>query len=332
MASKPTQSIYELADQLGVSASTVSRVLNHRTGIGESTRRKVLASARAAGFRPRMSARQLTVAVLVDRLQFATFGGFVSCLLSCIVEELSKQEVAVEMVTQHNLDRLETHLIDGVLALTWDDSTVERLKRLTKVPVVSINRMDVPEFSAVATDHRKQGEMAVEYLASRGHSRIAMIVEERSNWGTQERVAGFVGALKKMGLPVDEGTVSYTEHQPMYGLLRRLTTVASPTAIFVANESLGLEASYILPNVLGIRVPQDVSLMGMESSQVSQFLSPPMTTISQPLEELAQRSLELLVDRVKSSGGEPARVMLASRLIERESVAVLAAGSANGQR
>lgn len=324
MADKPMQSIYELADTLGVSTSTVSRVLNHRGGIGEATRKRVLASARAAGFRPRMSARQMTIAVVIDRHRFTTFGGFVPNLLSCVVESLSKHDVAVELVTEHNLDRLNSRLIDGVLAMAWDDSTIELLKQMRDVSIVTLNRMDVPEFSAVATNHRLQGEMAVEYLAGRGHQRIAMICEERSNWGTQQRIEGFRAKLHELDLPVDEYTVSFTDHQPMYGLLRRLTTLAHPTAIFVANESLGLEASYILQNVLNVRVPHDVSLMGMESPQVSQFLSPPLTAIAQPLDELAEHSLEVLLRQI-SNGRQPVHELLANRLIERESVAAPAA-------
>ena len=119
---------------------------------------------------------------------------------------------------------------------------------------------------------------------------------------------------------MDEFTISFTDHQAMYGLLHRLTNTGKPSAIFVANESLGLEAAYILQHVLNVRVPQDVSLLGMESPQVSQFISPPMTTICQPLNELAERSLEVLLTQL-ADGGAPRRVMLENRLMERESVA-----------
>jgi len=325
MTGKPSQSIYDLADTLGVSASTVSRVLNRRSGIGDATRKRVLASAQAAGFRPAMSARQVTIAVVIDRHRFNTYGGFVSNLLSCTVEALSKRDIAVELVTEHNIDRLSTRLLDGVLAMAWDATTVELLRKLGTVPVVTLNRMDVPEFSAVASDHRRHGEMAVEHLASRGHRRIAMICEERNNWGTQQRMEGFVGAMKAKGLPVDDSSISFTDHQAMYGLLHRLTQTTRPSAIFVANESLGLEAAYILQHVLKVSVPGDISLMGMESSQVSQFISPPMTTIAQPLAELAERSLDLLMGQL-GTVGEPKRVMLESRLVERESVATLPVG------
>jgi DNA-binding LacI/PurR family transcriptional regulator len=297
-------------------------VLNDRGGIGAATRKRVLASARAAGFRPRMTARQLTIAVVIDRHRFTTYGGFVPNLLSAVVEALSKQDVAVELVTEHNLDRLTKRLIDGVLAMAWDDTTIDVLRKLEDCSVVTLNRMDVPEFSAVASDHRQHGEMAVDYLASKGHSHIAMICEERNNWGTQQRMAGFLGALQKRGLPISDESVSFTDHQAMYGLLHRLTTGRKHTAIFVANESLGLEAAYILQRVLKVRVPQDISILGMESPQVSQFISPPMTTICQPLDELAERSLELLMEQVNARG-KGRHEMLGNRLMERESVAQL---------
>ncbi|HEV7298554.1 MAG TPA: LacI family DNA-binding transcriptional regulator [Tepidisphaeraceae bacterium] len=324
MAERPRKSIYDLADTLGVSASTVSRVLNQRSGIGEATRKRVLASAKRAGFRPRMTARQLTVAVVIDRHRFTTFGGFVPNLLSCLVETISKHEVAVELLTEHNLERLDRRLIDGVVAMAWDDATIDLLKKLNDVPVVTLNRVDVPEFSAVASDHRQHGEMAVDYLAGRGHTKIAMICEERDNWGTRQRLEGFMSRLQALGLPVDEDSVSYTDHQPMYGLLRRLTTIARPTALFVANESLGLEAMYILQQVLQVRVPQDISLLGMDSAQVSQFLAPPLTAIAQPMAEVADRALSVLLSQMGQKQ-KPEHVILENRLIERESVVSLPA-------
>jgi DNA-binding LacI/PurR family transcriptional regulator len=318
------QSIYDLAAQTGVSASTVSRVLNGRQGIGEATRRKVLASARAQGFRPRMVARRVTVAVVVDRYQFASLGGFVSTLLSHLVEMLSKRQIAVELFTQHNLDRLQEGLVDGVLAMAWDSSTIEAIRRLPKIPVVTLNRMDIQDFSAVATDHRLQAEAAVDYLYSRGHRRIAMLGEERNNWGAEQRMEGFTTAMKAKGLAVDERSIVFTDHQPIYGVVGRLMAGLKPTGIFVAVEDLALEASYILRDVLELKVPQDVSLLGMESSKVSEFVAPPMTTLRQPLDELAERSVECLLSLIESKEAvAPQRIMLESKLIERESVATI---------
>ena len=332
MATEPVQSIYSLAKRTGVSASTVSRVLNQREGISIETRSKVLAAAKAAGFRPRMTARQPTVAVVIDRNQFVTFGGYVSSMVSHLVQVLSRHEVAVELVTERNFARLHDRLVDGVLAMAWDDSTIEELRRLPNIPVVALNRMDMKDFSSVATDHRRQAEMAVEYLHGRGHRRLAMLCEERNNWGSNQRVEGFTAALNKAGLPVDDRCVAYTDHQPMYGVLRRLVNDFCPTAIFVAGEDMGLEASYILSGMLGLSIPQDISLLGMESAKVSQFLTPPMTTLSQPLDDLAVRAMELLMRQVGKGRTQSERVMLECTLIERESVAAPPAVDSKAQQ
>ena len=327
MATKPLStmnSIYDIAEGLGVSASTVSRVLNNREGVGPTTRQRVLDVARQAGFRPRMTARQVTVAVVVDRLQYGAFGGFVPRLLSELVQVLSRRDVAVELCTEQSLERLQERLIDGVLAMAWDDTTINRLKRLNDVPTVTINRMDVPAFSAVATDHYQDGATAVRYFAGRGHTRLAMICEERHNWGSVQRVNGFRQQAADLGIEIDERLIVYTEHQPLYGLLPRLLA-EGPTAIFVANESLGLEVAYILRDVLRVRVPDDVSLMGMESPLVSQFLSPPLTAIAQPLDELADTALEILMNQITTGTTQPIHTTLRNKLIERESVATLPA-------
>lgn len=125
------ESIYKIAERAGVSASTVSRVLNQRSGIGSATREAILEHARAVGFRPRMKARQRTVAVVTDRNRFSSYGGFVTCLLSSLVEALSQVDVAVELVTEHNRGRLSERLIDGVIAMAWDGETLERLRKST---------------------------------------------------------------------------------------------------------------------------------------------------------------------------------------------------------
>lgn len=241
VATKPVQSIYELADSLGVSASTVSRVLNQRRGIGKATRQRVLASARAAGFRPRMTARQRTVAVVIDHHQFSSYGSFVPNVLTSMVDALSKHDLAVELVTAHNYERLTNRLMDGVLAMAWNDDTIKILKRVKDAPVVTLNRMDVPGFSAVVSDHFQHGQMAVEYLAGHGHKRIAMIGREGENWGAIQRIEGFTSKLHELGLAVDSSSVCFTKHQPMYGVLHRLIRQSKPTAILWRTKALGLK-------------------------------------------------------------------------------------------
>jgi len=316
------RSIYDLADQVGVSASTVSRVLNGRRGIGDETRNMVLLAARASGFRPRMAARPLTVAVVIDRNQYAAFGGFISSLLSHMVQTLTRHDVSVKLITEHSLKRLRNQLVDGILALAWDDSTISELRKMPSVPIVTINRIE-NDFSAVVSNHQAQGERAAEYFHRHGHRKLALICEERNNWGSLQRISGFIDGIKRRGLEIGNEAIVSMDHQPMYGVLRRLMSSWNPTAIYVAGEDLTLEVCYILRDVMGLKIGQDVSVLGMESAKISQFMSPPITTLSQPLEELARLSIELLQRQMDGGKRNPERLELDCTLIERESVANL---------
>lgn len=318
------ESIYDLAGKVGVSASTVSRVLNERPGIGEETRKIVLELARSRGFRPRTRVRQTTIALVVDRLQYTATGGFVPSMLGCLMHELSRKRFAVELVTEQNLERLHERFIDGVIGMVWDEGTLGALKTLVDIPVVLINRLDVAGFSAVATDHRRDGETAAAYLASRGHRHLCFIGEEENNWGTRERVAGFLQKSRGLDLAVGPANVGYTEHQAAFRLLKRFINDLGPTALFVANENLALEVNYVLREMLGLRIPQDISILGMESLSVSQFLSPPMTSLVQPLDALAREALEMVCRKMAETSPKPETLKITNTLIERESVSILA--------
>ena len=311
-------SLLDVAKHTGVSASTVSRVMNQTGRISEGTRRRVLSAARAAGFRPRMGARQTTVAVVIDRLRFATYGGFCATMLTHLINELSRHEVAVEVYSENNVDHLGTRFVDGVLALSWDDSTLRHLRSLSKVPVVLVNRMDVDDISGVATDHFQGGNLVAEYLIERGHHQIGFISEEL-DWGNTQRLMGIRKALEARGVTHDPNLVALTEHQPLYGSLRRIME-SRPTAIFLSGEDLAIEAVYVLTEVLNVRIPQDVSVIGLENENVSKFVRPPLTSLHQPLPQLASRALDLLLEMIETGSSEVQRVMLDNEIIGRNSV------------
>jgi DNA-binding LacI/PurR family transcriptional regulator len=318
MSDKPVLSIYDLAKRTGVSTSTVSRVLNQRGRISFATRQKVLTAAREAGFKPRMSARQTAVAVVLDRMRYTTYGGFVSSVLTHLVDEFSRHDVAVEVYTENNVERLGSRFIDAVVGMSWDQATLQQLRQLRDVPVVLVNRMDLPEFSFAATDHHHGGRLVADYLIGRGHRRIAFLAEE-SDWGAQERLRGIRDSLGAAGDALRDELVAFTEHQPVYGALRRVLA-HRPTAIFLAGEDLALEASYVLTDVLGVSVPDHVSVVGIENHKVSQFTRPPLTALRQPLDRLAAEALRLVMEHIEGRTSEPTRAVLANDLIERESV------------
>ncbi len=315
---KKLSSIYDLAKQTGLSTSTISRVLNQRGRISEKTRLQVLAAAREAGFKPRAAVRRSTVALVVDRMRYAVYGGFVPVMLSQLICEMARYDLTAEVYTEDNVEQLGTRFIDGVIALTWDQQTLEKLQSLQSVPIVLVNRLGVESFSSVATDHALGGRLAGEHFLKHGHKKIAFIAEE-DDWGFEQRIIGLRDVMTAAGLPEDHLAVGLTNHQPLHQTLIDLLE-QNPTALVIGGEDLTIAAIYELTNVLHIKVPEELSIIGMEVSSVSEYVNPPLTTLAQPLDQLASEVLSLLNDSINSNDNAPRQVMIGTTLIERKSV------------
>ncbi len=322
--SQSVKSIYDLARQTGLATSTISRVLNQRGRISMETRQRVLVAARDAGFKPRMSVRETAVAVVIDRIHFSVNGGFTASLLTFLIEQLAEKGVAVEVYTETSVSRLGSRFIDGVIAMSWDDATVAQFSHLKGVPVVIINRLDLDDFSAVASDHYQGGRLVGECLLRHGHSRIAFLGEER-DWGANQRVQGLSDAMRAEGAELMPEMVAFTQHQSVRESLEKLLK-SKPTALFLAGEDLALEGTFLLGNTLGVKIPDEMSVIGLESSKVSQFTSPPLTTLSQPLSKIARSALEVVMEQVESGSSIPKRILLENSMIERESVSQVPRG------
>ncbi len=319
MSSKSSvSSIYELARKTGLSTSTVSRVLNQRGRISKGTRLRVLAAAREAGFRPRASVRQDTVAIVVDRFRYASYGGFQSTLLTHLITALARYDFASEVYTEDNVDRLGTRFIDGVLALTWSDQTVTKLRQLSNVAIVMVNRLDLEGFSTAATDHFQGGQLVAEHLIDHGHRRIAFLAEER-DWGAGQRIEGVRQTLKRRGHDPAGLIVGFTDHQPVEQAMGRLLQ-SDATALFLTGEDLTIEAAYVLKHRLGLNIPDDLSVVGLENAKVSRFIHPPLTTLCQPFDQLATAALDILTQHLQDAGSQPIQQILDNHLIARESV------------
>ena len=322
MAKKPAKntsvkSIYDLAEQTGLATSTISRVLNQRGRISESTRQRVLAAARQAGFRPKMSARQTVVAIVLDRLRYAAYGGFANSMLANLVDQLAERNVAVEVYTERNVPQLGNRFIDGVVAMSWEDSTIEQLSGLADVPVVLINRLDQPHFAAVASDHYQCGQLVASHLLEQGHRKMVCLAEEK-DWGAAQRIEGMRDTLRSAGTDLDEQSVAFTGHEPCEAALRELLKT-KPTALFLAGEDLALEGVFAVTRRLNVQVPQQLAIIGLESPSVCNFTAPPLTTVVQPLAEIARRALDLVLSDIAANRRSTEQVLLQNTLAHRES-------------
>ncbi len=254
-------------------------------------------------------------------MRYATYGGFVTSMLAHLICELARYEISAEVYTEDNVNQLGTRFIDGVIALTWEPSTVAKLQALENVPIVVINRLGLEGASTVITDHFQGGKLVGAYFIRHGHQKIAFLGEER-DWGSKQRVEGLRAAMEEHGIDPANLQTGFTEHQPVYGALRRLVSQA-PTALFLGGEDLTIEAIYVLASILNVKAPKDISIIGLENDRVSQFVQPPLSSLAQPLDALAAETLKLLTQLVDGNETKPLHVVVQNKLIERESVAAI---------
>lgn len=327
-------SITDVAARAGVSIATVSRVLNNSKPVGPEARRRVEEAIDALGYRANAfgrslaSARSRLLLVLVP-----DFGNpFYAQILQGVASVARREDYRLLLADPGDagrgepahataLDALHGRLADGVISLAHLDERAETLEALRDLPWVACSEF-VPDSGVpyVSIDHRQAAIDAVQYLLNRGHRRIALITaDETYRWARQRR-DGYVLALERAGLALDPDLVRTalgTEYalgaQAAGGLL---TLREAPTAVFAVADTLAIGAIKALRRA-GLRVPQDVAVVGFDNVPLAEVFEPGLTTIAQPMRELGVAAAEMLLERL--AGGQPRSRNLAHTLVVRES-------------
>ncbi len=296
-----------------VSTGTVSRVFNNSPLIPADTRTRVLAAARDLNFRPRVGMRKKQVALITEPPWKTRMGGYVNTMTQYICFSLSRADAVISMITEDSLAHLDGGWFDGIIGIAWEEKTVELLRSVKNVPIVWLSDNYADAFHTVYLDCRATGRMAGEYLYRMGHRRIAVIHEtDYSGCGRAQGVEEVLRAAAEetqfIGIPNTEA---------LYQAVRQLLD-AGCTAVWVTGEDMKvLEVNWLLQELAGKRVPEEISLMGFENPGISEFQRPALTTLASPLREIAEKAVEIVLQ-----DGHPAlqKVEMSVRLIERSSV------------
>ncbi|MFG0248425.1 MAG: LacI family DNA-binding transcriptional regulator [Phycisphaeraceae bacterium JB051] len=313
-------SIYQLAQQLGVSTTTISRVLNGREGIGKATRQRVWDAARASGFRPRLAVRQRTVGVVQDFVPEHFMGLQVTNLNVGVDRALTEKSFSIETFGTHNIGSITDRYLDAVLAIAWENKTLEILKEISQtIPVVIFNRPEITAFSSVNMNCKQGGHLAAQHFWSKGHRRIGMLATKPSNEAL-DFSAGMKQYIESQGGSFHEDHVAYNFFRSSLAPLKRLLA-QDITAIFLPNSELTYEVPYLSMEGLNLSIPGDLSLIGMDANPALQFYRPPMTVLCEPLNDMAMKGINLLQQSIDQPDRQPTQTMLDYQLIIRESVA-----------
>ena len=328
--------IRQIADLAGVSIATVSRVLNGRGDVAEDTRELVSRIIRDNGYTANRSARGLSAgrSGLVGVLVPLVYPAYFSAILSGAAEALAEQDLRVVLSpTGHEhdrevtlLERLMHGLTDGALIVLPEESS-EELERLLDhgyrfVVVDPLMPLDerIPSVSAA---HTSGAHHAMGHLLGLGHRRIAAITGPRGWVATEDRRRGYHAALASAGIlprPELEAEADFEIGGGVEAAGHLLDLAEPPTAIFAFNDNLAIGAIQAA-RVRGVRVPEDLSVVGFDDIEHATIVTPTLTTVRQPLAEMGRTAVSLLIRLLERQRFETLRVELATRLVVRESTA-----------
>ncbi|MDQ0576639.1 LacI family DNA-binding transcriptional regulator [Agromyces albus] len=334
----PTVTMHQVAAAAGVSQATVSLVLNRSGGsrVAESTRRRVLDAVDELGYRPNAAAKTLRdgtaglIGFVGDVVASSPFAGRIvegaqarawddgMLLLTVNTGGDPRIEAAA-------IDSLLSHRVAGIVYASMYHRKLHVPESLADVPTVVLNSEDASgRARAVVPDERGGGRQAAEALLDAGHRRIAMINIETLASGLPaavERYEGYRRALEDAGAAVEPELVRESDGNPQAGYdhtLALMSLAAPPTAIFCANDRTAWGAYQALES-LGLRVPDDVSIVGFDNQEtLAPFLRPALTTLELPFVAMGRRAVDILLDDVVQADG-PERI--GCPIITRDSVA-----------
>jgi LacI family transcriptional regulator, xylobiose transport system transcriptional regulator len=332
---QPTRAtLSRVAAEASVSMSTVSKVLNGRTGVSDTTRARVEELLHSHGYNRRGAAQAASLIELV----FSVLDNAWSMEIISGVERVARENGMNVVLTQSG-DRHSPgpEWIDGVMQrrpagviLVLSDLPAEQKRQLKtrNIPFVLVDPTGdpAPDVPSVGSANWSGGVLATQHLIDLGHRDIAMITGPDDMMCSRARLSGFRSALESAGIPVREDLIMTGEFHREDGLARGgelLSRPNPPTAIFAGSDLQALGV-YEAARARGLRIPEDLSVVGYDDLQFAGWAGPPLTTVRQPLTEMAEQATRLVLRLRDRNPAESLRVDLATRLVVRDSTARVA--------
>lgn len=327
--------IVDVAKEAGVSYSTVSRVVNNKTYVKPETRARVVKAMTRLGYQANLQARSLAggssnvIGLLVTELTTQYMGEIVSG----IEEVLTSNQYELMLYTTHRkkaresafVNMMARGLADGLLIVLPRDPEAYLLSlRERNFPYVLIDQfgIDDTDLSVTATN-REGGYEATNHLISLGHRRIGMITGWMDMISSVHRLEGYRSALGDHRIAYDEQLIytgDFTHTSGYVGANTLLDLADPPTAIFASNDMGALGVMDAVRD-RGMRVATDISIVGFDDVPIAAALTPPLTTVRQPLSEMGLRATQMLVDLIQEPEKPQRGTVLPTTLIIRGSTA-----------
>lgn len=329
----PKVTIVDVAERAGVSLGTVSRVLNNDAHVAPETRERVAGVVRELGYVANRQARGLkgsktnSIGIIVPDLGT----GYIGEIMNGVDAELALNELDLMLFTTHRAAIKEANYVANMVQGMVDGL----LLVLPRNPADYMGSLTARNFPFVLIDHQGTGNPcpsvgasnwqgaynATEYLIKLGHRRIGFITGSMDLGAASDRLEGYRSALKANHVEEDtrliyEGT--FFQPDGYSGAKALLDLQDPPTAIFASNDAMAFGAMDGV-RALGLRVPEDVSVLGFDDIPQAEVVRPALTTVRQPLRQMGAIAVQLLIDKLKNPQKEVSRIELPTELVIRAS-------------
>lgn len=326
--------IWDVAREAGVSIATVSRALNGKTDVASLTRERILRIAQERGYISNQHARALLGRRMIGFAVPQVHSLYFAEILQGAMEALETYEVCLLVCSTglHNerepslLHSLLHDRVDGALLVLPPESNIQLLQfqqRGSPFVIIDPTYPVSEQLLVVAATNIAGARQATEHLLSLRHRRIGTITGPATWCATIDRLAGYRAVLTGAGLSIDPAlslTSNFTVEGGQQAARRLLALPEPPTAVFAFNDEMAVGALQAARE-RGLRVPEDLSIVGFDDASFASYTTPALTTVRQPLRELGRAGVDLLFRQLRGQVIEARRIELSTRLIVRASTA-----------
>jgi DNA-binding LacI/PurR family transcriptional regulator len=331
VSKKPAVTSSQVADHAGVSQSAVSRTFTPGASISPKTRAKVLASAKALGYRPNAIARSLITSR--SRIIAVVMAYLENLFYPDVLEELGRRLAAenyhVLLFTGFKdrssdplFDQIMQYQVDGIiLASTSLSSELSEECEVAGIPVVLFNRTtERPSTSSVTSRNREGGRLIADFLVAGGHKSFGYITGIEASSTNRDRFGGFRDGLKAAGFDkIEVRTGDYSRSGAEAAARELLSLKKRPQAIFVANDHMAVAVMDVARYEFGLSIPDDLSIVGFDDVGPARWPSYAITSVTQPVGPMVEAAVDILMDQIESGEIEPVHRVLGGDLIVRTS-------------
>lgn len=326
---------FDVAAKAGVSRSAVSRVFTPGASVSKATAEKVRLAARELGYRPNVLARSLItgrsriIGLVVAYLENQFYPDAIERLSRVLQEQ--GYHVLVFMAansgaeTDEVMEEILDYQVDGIIVASVGMSNdLTRRCEAAGIPIVLFNRdQDDARLSSVTSDNYAGGRRLANFLVAGGHSRIAHIAGWEEASTQRDREAGFLAGLQEAGQKLFARSVGGFNFEQAKTCARDMFTQdIIPDAVFVANDHMAFAVMDVLRFELGLRVPEEVSVVGYDDVTLAAWPSYALTTVRQPATRMAEAAVEILMDRLQGHSDTARQIVLDGPLQVRGSARV----------